>query len=217
MSPRTKKQNEAIREQRKQEILQAAIRVYVAKGYAAANLSDVADQAGLAHGLVYYYFKNKRQLFRELYESTMTRSLQYTTAYFEQHAPVLEQFKNFALLNCERVVQDPETQRFYMRISLDLHHLYEPGELSPFEWMKSFIKPMTQAIELGIQQGVIRPGDANLMSMQFWGAISQGVNYLDQLLQDFTAQGMADADINRFVSEKFDQIAESAVSFFKLG
>lgn len=215
MSPRTKKQNEAIREQRKQEILQAAVHVYVAKGYAAANLSDVAEQAGLAHGLVYYYFKNKKQLFRELYEYMMDRSLQYTMAYFEQNAPVLEQFKNYALLNCERVVKDPQTQRFYMRISLDLHHLYEPGEISPFDWMKSFIKPMVQAIERGIQQGVIRQGDANLMSMQFWGAISQGVNYLDQLLQDFTSQDMTETEINNALSEKFAQIADSAISFFK--
>jgi TetR/AcrR family transcriptional regulator len=215
MSPRTKKQNDAIREQRKQEILQAAISVYVAKGFAAANLSDVANQAGLAHGLVYYYFKNKKQLFRELYENMMEQTLQYTTAYFEEDAPVLEQFKNYALLICERVVKAPQTQRFYMRISLDLHHLYEPGELSPFEWMKSFIKPMAHAIDKGIQQCVIRQGDANLMAMQFWGAISQGMNYLDQLAQDFAAQGMTEAEINRIMSEKFGQIAESAISFFK--
>lgn len=215
MSPRTKKQNELIREQRKQEILQAAIQVYVAKGYAAATLSDVADQAHLAHGLVYYYFKNKRQLFRELYEYMTDQSLQFTTAYFQQDAPVLEQFKNYAAIVCERVINDPQTQRFYMRIGLDLHHLYEPGELSPFEWMKSFIKPMAQAIDKGIQQGVIRHGDANLMAMQFWGAISQGMNYLDQLLQDLASQGMTQAEMNSAMSEKFGQIAESAVSFFK--
>ncbi|WP_433946972.1 TetR/AcrR family transcriptional regulator [Paenibacillus sp. SN-8-1] len=131
--------------------MQAAIHVYVAKGYAAANLSDIADQAGLAHGLVYYYFKNKRQLFRELYEYMRDQSLQYTAAYFEQDAPVLEQFKNYAVLVCERAIKDPKTQRFYMRISLDLHHLYEPGELSPFDWMKCFIKPMAQAIDKGIK------------------------------------------------------------------
>jgi TetR/AcrR family transcriptional regulator len=215
VSPRTKKQNEFIREQRKQEILQSAIHVYVAKGYSATTLSDVADQAGLAHGLVFYYFKNKKRLFRELYEYMMDQSLHYTTVYFEQDAPVLEQFKNYAMLICERVIKDPQTQRFYMRISLDLHHLYEPGELSPFEWMKSFIKPMAQAIDKGIQQGVIRQGDPNLMAMQFWGAVSQGMSYLDQLLQDLAAQGLAETEMNSAMSEKFRQIAESAISFFK--
>ncbi|CQR55530.1 TetR/AcrR family transcriptional regulator [Paenibacillus riograndensis] len=216
MSPRTKKQNELIREQRKQEILQAAIHVYVTKGYAATTLGDIAVQAGLAHGLVYYYFKNKKQLFRELYEYMMEQSLRYTTAYFEQDLPVMAQFKNYATIVCERVIKDPQTQRFYMRISLDLHHLYEPGELSPFDWMKSFVKPMAQAIDRGIRQGVIRQGDANLMAMQFWGAISQGMNYLDQLLQELAAQGLTETEANGAVNDKFNQVAESAISFFKL-
>ncbi|MGG1519424.1 TetR/AcrR family transcriptional regulator [Paenibacillus oryzisoli] len=215
MSPRTKKQNELIREQRKQEILQAAIRVYVEKGYAAATLGDIAIQAGLAHGLVYYYFKNKKQLFRELYEYMTEQSLRFTTTYFEQDRPVLTQFQTYAKLICERVITDSQTQRFYMRISLDLHHLYEPGELSPFDWMKSFIQPMVKAIDRGIQQGMIRQGDANLMAMQFWGAVSQGVNYLDQLFLDLTAQGVTETEVNLTMSEKFDQIAESATSFFK--
>jgi len=215
VSPRTKEQNALIREQRKQEILQSAIRVYVEKGYAATNLNDVAAQAGLAHGLVYYYFKNKRQLFRELYEHMMDQSLRYTTAYFEQDLPVLDQFKQYAAIVCERIVKDPQTQRFYMRISLDLHHLYEPGEVSPFDWMKNFIRPMAQAIERGIHQGVIRKGDAGLMAMQFWGALSQGTNYLDQQLQELTAQGLTASEIDVAMREKFGQIAESAISFFK--
>lgn len=216
MSPRTKKQNESIREQRKQEIVQAAIHVYVAKGYSATTLSDIANQAGLAHGLVYYYFKNKKSLFREIYECMMDRSLNYTTEYFEQDVPVLEQFKNYALLICERVIKDPETQRFYMRISLDLHHLYEPGEISPFEWMKSYIKPMAQAIDKGVHQGVIRQCDGYLMAMQFWGAVSQGMSYLDQLLQVLAAQGLTEAEINNEMSEKIRQIAVSAISVFKM-
>lgn len=178
-------------------------------------MSDVANQAGLAHGLAYYYFKNKRQLFRELYEYMMDQSLRYTTAYFEQDMPVLEQFKNYATIICERVIKDPQTQRFYMRISLDLHHLYEPGELSPFDWMKSFIQPMAQAIDRGIHEGVIRQGDANLMAMQFWGALSQGMHYFDQLLQELAARELTETETNRVMSEKFSQIAESAISFFK--
>ncbi|MWC29805.1 TetR/AcrR family transcriptional regulator [Paenibacillus sp. MMS18-CY102] len=217
MSPRTKKQNDAIREQRKQEILQAAIRVYVTKGYAATTLSDVALQAGFAHGLAFYYFKNKKQLFRELYEYMMDQSLRYTTAYFEQDMPVLEQFKNYATIVCERIIQDPQTQRFYMRISLDLHHLYEPGELSPFDWMKSFIQPMTQAIGRGIHEGAIRQGDANLMAVQFWGALSQGMNYVDQLVQELAAQELAATETNSIMSEKISQIADSALAFLNPG
>jgi len=214
MSPRTKEQNEMIRKQRKQEILQAAVRVYVEKGYAASDMGEIAEQAGLAHGLVYYYFKNKKALFRELYELKMEESRQFTNNYFEQDTPVIELFKNYARIVCERIVEDPVNQRFYMRISLDLHHLYTPEEFSPFAWVKSFMNPMTQAIEKGMKQGAIQQGDANLMAMQFWGSVSQGMNYLDQMQQELAAQGVSDVALKQQLKKASDQIVESSVSLF---
>lgn len=215
MSPRTKKQNDAIREQRKEEILNAAVHVYAAKGYSAAAISDVADRAGLAHGLVFYYFKNKKKLFRELYESMMDQSLRYTTMHFEQDGPVIEQFRQYVALICERLVKEPHTQQFYMRISLDLHHLYESGEISPFEWMKNFIEPMAHAIERGIKQDAIRQGDAYLMAMQFWGAVSQGMSYLDQYLQQLQVKSMSAVDCDIEIQAKIRQITESSLLFLR--
>ncbi|MCP1305725.1 TetR/AcrR family transcriptional regulator [Paenibacillus tyrfis] len=215
MSPRTREQNEEIRKQRKQEILQAAIRVYVDKGYSASEMGDIASQAGLAHGLVYYYFKSKKALFRELYEVMMEESKQFTKTFFEQEGSVLELFKSYAHIVCERVMEDPVIPRFYMRISLDLQHLYTPEEFSPFEWVKNFMYPMTQAIEKGIGQGMIQPGDANLMAMQFWGSVSQGMNYLDQVQQELIAQGIPETARKEQLKKILDQVVESSVSLFK--
>lgn len=215
MSPRTREQNEEIRKQRKQEILQAAIRVYVDKGYSASEMGDIASQAGLAHGLVYYYFKNKKALFRELYEVMMEESRQFTKTFFEQEGSVFELFKNYAHIVCERVLEDPVIPRFYMRISLDLQHLYTPEEFSPLEWVKNFMYPMTQAIEKGIGQGTIQPGDANLMAMQFWGSVSQGMNYLDQVQQELIAQGNPETACKEQLKKILDQVVESSVSLFK--
>ncbi|MBW7457809.1 TetR/AcrR family transcriptional regulator [Paenibacillus sepulcri] len=215
MSPRTREQNEAIRKQRKQEILQAAIRVYVDKGYLASEMGDIADQAGLAHGLVYYYFMNKKALFRELYEYMMEESRQFTKTYFEQEGSTFELFRNYAQIVCERVLENPVSQRFYMRISLDVHHLYTPGEVSPFEWIKNFMHPMTLAIEKGIEQGTIQQGDASLMAVQFWGSVSQGMSYLDQVQQELTAQGIPAAAQREQLKKVLDQVVASSVSLFK--
>lgn len=215
MSPRTREQNEEIRKQRKQEILQAAIRVYVDKGYSASEMGDIASQAGLAHGLVYYYFKNKKALFRELYEVMMEESRQFTKTFFEQEGSVFELFKNYAHIVCERVLEDPAIPRFYMRISLDLQHLYTPEEFSPFEWVKNFMNPMTLAIEKGIGQGTIQQGEANLMAMQFWGSVSQGMNYLDQAQQELIAQGIPEMARKEQLKKILDQVVESSVSLFK--
>nr|BCJ78219.1 TetR/AcrR family transcriptional regulator [Niallia circulans] len=215
MSPRTKEQNEAIRKQRKQEVLRAAVQVYVDKGYAAAEMGEIADRAGLAHGLVYYYFKNKKALFRELYETMMEESKRFTKAYLEQEGSVAERFESYARIVCGRVKNEPEIPRFYMRISLDVHHLYTPEEFSPFSWVQSFLEEMTRVIEKGIGEGTIRPGNPELMARQFWGAVSQGMNYLDQAQQEWAAAGMPEEEQTKQWQKALDQVVEASVSILR--
>lgn len=53
-------------EARRQEILDAARRVFVDKGYAAATMNDIAAEAGVAAGSLYRYFENKADLIAEV-------------------------------------------------------------------------------------------------------------------------------------------------------
>ena len=66
MSPRTPKANQQIRAERKEEILNAAIKVFTHKGYAATKISDIAAAAEVSHGLVYHYFQSKEEVYGEL-------------------------------------------------------------------------------------------------------------------------------------------------------
>jgi AcrR family transcriptional regulator len=56
--------NERRKEQRPEEIIEAALEEFAVKGYAAARLDDVASRAGISKGLVYVYFKTKEELFK---------------------------------------------------------------------------------------------------------------------------------------------------------
>jgi len=216
MSPRTKEQNEEIRKQRTQEILQAAIHVYAEKGYAASEIGEVAERAGLARGLVYHYFKNKQTLFRELYEYMMDRTKQFTQSHFEQEGSSLNLFTEYARIVCRQVLDEPAVSRFYMRISMDVHYLYDgESSFSPLEWMKSFIQPMAEAMERGIAQKTIRGGNSSLMAMQFWGAVSQGMNYLDKLQHELLSQEVSEAELKSQLEVLLEQVMESAVAIVK--
>ena len=52
------------KEERPAEILQAALKSFTVKGYAATKLNDVAKQAGLSKGALYLYFESKEVLFK---------------------------------------------------------------------------------------------------------------------------------------------------------
>ncbi|TGV05728.1 TetR/AcrR family transcriptional regulator, partial [Mesorhizobium sp. M00.F.Ca.ET.186.01.1.1] len=88
--PRSKEQNEEIRAQRKEAIMQGALAVYVEKGYAAADIKDVAEHAGVARGLVYYYYKDKRSLFRDLFAHMFQLSNKHTRYHFSQEGTAVE-------------------------------------------------------------------------------------------------------------------------------
>src|SRR5689334_11708617 len=60
---------------RPREILDAALTVFVAKGFAATKLDDVAVAAGISKGLLYRYFDNKAELFKEVIRQTLVATI----------------------------------------------------------------------------------------------------------------------------------------------
>ena len=53
---------EQLREERRRQILEAALTVFGQKGFNGANVSDVAAQAGVSQGTIYWYFESKEEL-----------------------------------------------------------------------------------------------------------------------------------------------------------
>jgi AcrR family transcriptional regulator len=72
--PRTEEQNKQIRDERQEQILQAALKVFARRGMAAAKISDIASEAGFSHGLVYHYFKSKEEIFFTLVKKALEGS-----------------------------------------------------------------------------------------------------------------------------------------------
>jgi len=65
MCPRTKEQNDALREKRKLQIIRAAADMLLERGLA-IEIRDVALKAGLGYGTVYHYYKNKHELLDDI-------------------------------------------------------------------------------------------------------------------------------------------------------
>ncbi|HEY0757074.1 MAG TPA: helix-turn-helix domain-containing protein [Ktedonobacteraceae bacterium] len=55
-------------EDRREQIIDAAMRVFAEKGFARATNRDIAQEAGITTGLIYYYFKSKEDLFSAILE-----------------------------------------------------------------------------------------------------------------------------------------------------
>lgn len=53
-------------EQTREKIFRAGIKVFAEKGYSAGTLADVAREAGVTRGAIYWHFENKEAFFREM-------------------------------------------------------------------------------------------------------------------------------------------------------
>jgi TetR/AcrR family fatty acid metabolism transcriptional regulator len=58
----------SLRKEKREIILDAAIKVFAQTGYHGARVSDIAREAGIAYGLVYHYFKNKEEILHTIFE-----------------------------------------------------------------------------------------------------------------------------------------------------
>src|SRR5471030_1487404 len=57
----------------RQQILNAAIREFSARGVASTSLTDIANAAGVTRGAIYWHFKNKVELFNAIWEAYESR------------------------------------------------------------------------------------------------------------------------------------------------
>ncbi|KIL37842.1 TetR family transcriptional regulator [Gordoniibacillus kamchatkensis] len=76
MSPLNKQQLEKIRDERREQIKQAALRLFARRGFGGTKTSLIAAEAGISEGLIYRYFSSKDELFTELVEELMNEASQ---------------------------------------------------------------------------------------------------------------------------------------------
>ena len=59
--------NERLAAEKRRVILDAAVRVFASRGFNGCRVSDIADEAGVAYGLVYHYFRSKDEVLDTLF------------------------------------------------------------------------------------------------------------------------------------------------------
>lgn len=116
--------------ERPAEMLEAALAVFIEKGFSAARIEDIARAAGVTKGTVYLYFPSKQAMFEAVIRQAMVSRLDEARALFEDHegpvAPLLRRIiedfgPRIAMTNLAAIARlviaeagnFPEIARFY--------------------------------------------------------------------------------------------------------
>ncbi|MFD0697719.1 TetR/AcrR family transcriptional regulator [Paenibacillus sp. GCM10027628] len=95
MSPLNKQQLNQIRDERREQIKQAALKIFARRGFAGTKTSVIAAEAGISEGLIFRYFKTKDELFTSLVEELMSEATKELRDAKHLPGSPLEQIKAF--------------------------------------------------------------------------------------------------------------------------
>src|SRR3954470_18864295 len=74
--------------ERRAAIVEAAMEEFIARGFAATRLDDIAKRAGVAKGTIYLHFKDKESMFEELVRTVIVPVVTRLTALPPPAGPV---------------------------------------------------------------------------------------------------------------------------------
>lgn len=83
---------------KRDRILDAAVRVFAKDGFHATKVSDIARAAGVADGTIYLYFKSKEELLVSLFEDRVERLLRYLGSELEKIDSVPQKYRRIVEL-----------------------------------------------------------------------------------------------------------------------
>lgn len=156
--PRWKRRKEA----RPAEIIEAALTLFVDKGYAATRLDDVAKLAGVTKGTVYLYFDNKEELFKAVVRETVLPNLEFAETVVAEHQGSSEALLWHLLERwAERMTESPTTGIAKLMIA-EAGNFPELARFYMDEVVLRSRKLFAAVIERGIQSGEFKPVDVAL-------------------------------------------------------
>jgi AcrR family transcriptional regulator len=102
-------------ESRRDELLAAAVRVFARKGYHTCRVSDIADEAGASHGLVYHYFSSKDEVLETIFRENWGPIAIAIEGIAATDDSAVEQLRKVTALVLHAWRRDPETVRVLVR------------------------------------------------------------------------------------------------------
>ena len=164
---------------RRGELLQAAVRVFARDGFHGARVGDIAEEAGVAHGLLYHYFRSKEEVLETIFRSSWEELVRETERIERSELVLSEQLRRFASIFLGSWLADPDLVRVLIR---EIARSPEVGKR--IAEIGSVFSALTRMIESARTRGEVREDlDPRLATFIFYGSLEEILTgwVLDQL------------------------------------
>jgi TetR/AcrR family fatty acid metabolism transcriptional regulator len=156
---------------KRRNILDAAIIVFARQGFHSTRVSDIADEAGVAYGLVYHYFKSKEEVLNELFAerwSLLLAAIEEADASDQTPRQKMAAVSGFIV---DSYQHDPELMKV---IIVEVTRAANSFGRTHLPEIRRAYDSITKIVADGQELGAFRSDiDAAFASMSFYGAIEQ--------------------------------------------
>jgi AcrR family transcriptional regulator len=165
MSPRPD-----VSEERRTKIIDSATQVFARQGFASTRMDDVASEAGLSKGLLYWYFKSKEEIIiaiADLLFGVEFRRMQNLSTEGKTAQACLEEFLEIFLDDLRGMLKiAPVIYEFY---ALAFRNAAVRRVMQ--EYLHRFVTTLEPIVQYGIDRGEFEPGDARQVTVAIGSAL----------------------------------------------
>jgi AcrR family transcriptional regulator len=161
-----------VSEERRNQIIQAATTVFARSGFNKARMDDIALEAGVSKGTLYWYFESKDDIINTLLDDMVTRGVAWMAASENEESSAKVRLHEFA----EEVVTDIIRMKPMMPIILDFWALLlrrKTGREVFSRYIKRYFQAIIPVIQDGIERGEFRLVDPEQVAIAA-GSIFEG-------------------------------------------
>jgi AcrR family transcriptional regulator len=156
-------------EDRRDQIIDAAMRVFSQKGFARATNKDIAREAGITPGLIYYYFESKEALLKAIIETRSPAQLMTTLPPQVFELPP-EAFMHMLILRALSII---ESEQFIPLMRMLLPEIVHNPEMASItaSLIQGILGFLGTYLEKQVEKGALRPIDGVLTAQVAIGSV----------------------------------------------
>ena len=152
-------------------ILDAAVRVFARQGFHTCRVSDIADEAGVAYGLVYHYFQSKEAILDTVFLERWNLMLAMIAEAQASEAPPREQLRRIASFIVDSYRRDPDVMKV---IVVEVTRAANTFGRTHVQRIMQAYEGIAQIVTRAQQAGVFRREvDALFAAQAFYGLVEQ--------------------------------------------
>lgn len=145
------------KDERPGEILNAALDVFAARGFAAAKLDEVAARAGVSKGTLYLYFESKEELFRSVVRGLLLPNVAMAERRIAEHKGSAAELLRALVLMFGRTIAESKLGAIPKLVAAEAGNFPDLAKFYYDEVIKRGMRAIGGLLQRGAEAGEFRP------------------------------------------------------------